>query len=565
MTATTERSAAPTPVATSKVGRVIDGQTAIDFVGRRKIGFAISSVLIVAAIVSLLAQGLNLGIDFEGGVSWDVPAENGFTVDDAEDVLADNGLSTEGARLQERTSESGDFVKVQVGSEAEDVGAELRNDFAEAAGVEADAVNVTLVSSSWGDEITDKAVRALLIFVVLVMIFISIRFEWRMAVAAIIAMLHDIVISVGIYSMLQFVVTPPTVIAFLTILGYSLYDTIVVFDRVKENETRFAAHKPPYDDVINVSMNQVLMRTLTTTFSSVVPVASMLLIGAGILGQATLSEFALALLIGMLTGTYSSIIVAAPILGLLKSQDPAWRSESRGVPSSGFATNGPQANFAGFWRRLGGGLIDGLILSSPWIAGELILVTALVVNSSLVAVVAVVGMLLGGIGLIVVYCQKVSETGQSWGGEVLGLYIVGAEDGQTVAPARVFWRGVARLLSALVFYLGFFWMLWDDRRQTWHDKLARTVVLGETSSEREARLRREVPRATGESLRTMVMGGGVASRRDRQRSATDVNGDGAVKSDGVDPEVPTPTSKSDATEAKAALSHPPRPRKKKRR
>jgi preprotein translocase subunit SecF len=330
MTATTDRPVTSTPIASSKIGRVIDGQTAIDFVGRRKIGFTISGLLILAAVVSLLAQGLNLGIDFEGGVSWDVPAENGFTVDDAEQVLADNGLSAEGARLQERSSDSGDFVKVQVGSQPEEVGTELRESFAEAAGVDAEAVNVTLVSSSWGAEITDKAVRALVIFIAIVMVFISIRFEWRMAVAAIIAMLHDIVISVGIYSIFQFVVTPPTVIAFLTILGYSLYDTIVVFDRIKENEARFAAHKPPYDDVINVSMNQVLMRTLTTTFSSVVPVLSMLVVGAGILGQSTLSEFALALLIGMLTGTYSSIIVASPLLGLLKKTDKSW--DARNIP-----------------------------------------------------------------------------------------------------------------------------------------------------------------------------------------------------------------------------------------
>lgn len=330
MTVTNDRPTASTPVASSKIGRLIDGQSAIDFVGRRKVGFTISGVLILAAVVSLLVQGLNLGIDFEGGVSWDVPAENGFTVDDAEQVLADNGLSAEGARLQERSSESGDFVKVQVGSQPEEVGADLRESFAEAAGVDPDDVNVTLVSSSWGEEITDKAVRALVIFIAIVMVFISIRFEWRMAVAAILAMLHDILISVGIYSIFQFVVTPPTVIAFLTILGYSLYDTIVVFDRIKENEARFAAYKPPYDDVINVSMNQVLMRTLTTTFSSVVPVASMLLIGAGILGQATLSEFALALLIGMLTGTYSSIFVASPLLGLLKKTDKSW--EARNIP-----------------------------------------------------------------------------------------------------------------------------------------------------------------------------------------------------------------------------------------
>jgi len=315
------------PIKSSAIGRLFEGQTAIDFVGKRKLGAAISGVLLIATVVSLLTQGLNLGIDFEGGISWDVPAAD-FTVVAAEDVLADAGVSTEGARLQERTSETGTIIKVQVGDQPEEVGAELRAAFAAAANVPIDDVNVNLVSSSWGAEITSKAVQALAIFVVIVAIFISIRFEWRMAVAAIAAMVHDVLISVGIYSIFQFIVTPPTVIAFLTILGYSLYDTIVVFDRVKENEAKYAAQKPPYDDVINVSMNQVLMRSLTTSFSSIVPVISLLLIGAGVLGQSTLAEFAMALLVGMVTGAYSSIFVAAALLGLLKRSDKSWEGRN---------------------------------------------------------------------------------------------------------------------------------------------------------------------------------------------------------------------------------------------
>ncbi|MDJ0767392.1 MAG: protein translocase subunit SecF [Ilumatobacter sp.] len=315
------------PIKPTPVGRLFEGQTSIDFIGRRRVGVIISVGLLAATVLSLLTQGLNLGIDFEGGVSWDVPA-NEFDVDDAAGVLGDNGLSTEGARLQRRSSDSGDFIKVQVGDQTEEVGAELRAAFAEAANVPIDDVNVNLVSSSWGAEITDKAIRALLIFIVVVAAFISIRFEWRMAIAAIVAMVHDVVISVGIYSIFQFVVTPPTVIAFLTILGYSLYDTIVVFDRVKENEARYAGQKPPYDDIINVSMNQVLMRSLSTSFSSIVPVVSMLLIGSGLLGQTTLAEFALALLVGMVTGAYSSIFVAAPLLAMLKRTDSTWEERN---------------------------------------------------------------------------------------------------------------------------------------------------------------------------------------------------------------------------------------------
>jgi preprotein translocase subunit SecF len=315
-------------IAPTGFGRLLNSQTAIDFYGRRWKGFAASALLILVTVGSLLFQGLNLGIDFTGGVSWDVPATNGFTVDDAEDVLEENGLTTEGARLQERSSDSLDFVKVQVGDQPAEVGTELRAAFADAAGVDVDEVNVSLVSASWGGEVTESAVRALLIFFVLVVIYLSFRFEWRMALAALVAMLHDIVIAVGIYSLFQFIVTPPTVIAFLTILGYSLYDTVVVFDRVKENEARFAALKPPYPDVLNVSMNQVLMRSLNTSVSSVMPVLSMLVVGAWLLGQATLAEFALALLIGMVVGTYSSIIIAVPLLGLLKADSDAWEGRN---------------------------------------------------------------------------------------------------------------------------------------------------------------------------------------------------------------------------------------------
>jgi preprotein translocase subunit SecF len=316
-------------IARTGIGRLLEEQTAIDFVGRRIVGLTVSGLLIVVTVISLFAQGLNQGIDFTGGISWDVPVGAEFTSGDAEAILEEQGVSAEGARIQERSSDSGDFVKVQVrvdDSEAEAIGQDLRQAFADAAGVDVDDVNVNLVSSSWGRDVTDKAVRALVIFLVLVAIYISLRFEWRMAVAAILAMLHDVVISVGIYSLFQFLVTPSTLIAFLTILGYSLYDTIVVFDKVKENESRFGTIKPPYSDVLNVSMNQVLMRSLNTSFSSVVPVISLLLIGSVIMGQQTLQEFALALLIGMLTGTYSSIFVAVPLLAFLKRADPNWKA-----------------------------------------------------------------------------------------------------------------------------------------------------------------------------------------------------------------------------------------------
>ncbi len=191
-------------------------------------------------------------------------------------------------------------------------------DFADAAGVSTEDVSFSFISSTWGAEITQKAVRALAVFLVVVSIFISIRFEWRMAVAAIAAMVNDVIVAVGVYSVFQFNVTPATVIAFLTILGYSLYDTIVVFDRVEENEGKFTAVRMPYEDVVNISMNQVLMRSLMTSLSSIIPVVSLLILGAGLMGAVALQEFALALLVGMISGVYSSIFIATPLLAVLK-------------------------------------------------------------------------------------------------------------------------------------------------------------------------------------------------------------------------------------------------------
>ena len=312
-------------LARTTLGRLYRGQTAVDFSGRRRVGFGISLLLLVVTVVSLFTRELNLGIDFEGGVSWDVPSES-LTLDQAADVLSDNGLDPSNARIQERDSDSGSLIKVQVTDQSAEVREAVRTALAEAAGVDPSEVSVQAVSATWGDEITEKAVRALVIFLAVVAVFISIRFEWRMALAAIIAMVHDVVISVGIYSLFGFVVTPATVIAFLTILGYSLYDTVVVFDRVRENEARYAAHRVPYADVINVSMNQVLMRSLNTSLASVLPVISLLVVGTGIFGVTTLSEFAIALLVGMITGAYSSIFVATPLLGLFKQREARWRA-----------------------------------------------------------------------------------------------------------------------------------------------------------------------------------------------------------------------------------------------
>ena len=290
-------------------------------------------MLIVVTIISLLVSGLNLGIDFEGGVAWEVPSAN-VTTDQIDSILADNDIPTQTAKIQELTSDSGSRWRIQVGDHPQETVLAVQNALAEQAGVDVSQVASTSVSSSWGSSITERAIRALIIFLVLVALFISWRFEWQMALGAILAMVHDVLISVGVYSVLQFEVTPATVVAFLTILGFSLYDTIVVFDKVKENEARYTGLRASYADTINVSMNQVLMRSLNTSLAAVLPVLSLLVLGSGVFGAVTLREFALALLVGLITGSYSSIYIASPLLAVFKERSPKYRNQ-RGQHATG--------------------------------------------------------------------------------------------------------------------------------------------------------------------------------------------------------------------------------------
>ena len=308
------------------LGRLYHGETSFDFVGKRKIGFAISIVLILLTIGSLFTRGLNLGIDFEGGVAWQVPSSETMNVDVARSVLADNGVPAENAKVQTLTSGSTTSIRIQVGDQTAEVRAQVQTDLAETASVEIDQVSVSSVSSSWGRAITEKAIRALIAFMVLVGIYIAWRFEWRMAMAAILAMLHDVLISVGVYSLIGFEVTPATVVAFLTILGFSLYDTIVVFDKVKDNIEKFGVSRTSMADITNVSMNQVLMRSLNTSLAAVLPVLSLLVLGSGIMGAIALREFAIALLVSLITRSYSSIYIATPLLAIFKERETRFKN-----------------------------------------------------------------------------------------------------------------------------------------------------------------------------------------------------------------------------------------------
>ena len=314
----------------SAIGRLYRGESTFDFILWWRRALVFSAFLVMLSIGSLFVRGLNLGIDFEGGVSWEVPAP-GVSVEDARTVLAGVGLAD--AKIQIVGS---DTLRVQGPNESDERTREVTVTLSETAGVPTTEVSVSTVGASWGSDITEASVRALVLFFAAILLYLTIRLEWRMAVAAIVAVAHDVIVSVGVYSIFQFEVTPGTVIAFLTILGYSIYDTIVVDDKIKENE-RFVGltGRMTYGQMVNRSMNQVLLRSINTTVVALLPVFSLLIVGSWILGAVTLQEFSLALLVGLTAGAYSSIYVAAPILVWLKEKEPKNRSVRERLEASG--------------------------------------------------------------------------------------------------------------------------------------------------------------------------------------------------------------------------------------
>jgi preprotein translocase subunit SecF len=308
------------------MSRLFRGETTVNFYGRRNLGFIASGLLLIVTVGSLFTQGLNLGIDFKGGVAFEVPVAGTMSEAKAKEILVDNKIKTDNVKIQTLTSGTTKRVRIQLGDLPVETRTTIQEALANSAKATVNDVSVSTVSSTWGRNITTKAIKALLIFFLIVSLFIAWRFEWRMALSAIIAMVHDVGISVGVYSVFKLEVTPATVVAFLTILGFSLYDTIVVFDKVQDNNERFSGSKVSYGDIVNVSMNQVLMRSLNTSIAAVLPVLSLLVLGSGVFGAIALREFALALLVGLATGAYSSIYIASPLLGILKERSDQYRS-----------------------------------------------------------------------------------------------------------------------------------------------------------------------------------------------------------------------------------------------
>lgn len=317
-----------------------------DFVGRFKLWGIISGSLIAVSMFALVFQGLELSIDFVGGTSYRL---EGVQVDVSSEQLREAaeaaGATDVVAQVQ---TEDDRAVGALVRTEAFEPGSEESNAIEQALRQVAQPqdVQIAFVGPTWGERITRQAIEALAVFLVVVVLYISVRLEFKMAVAAVIALVHDVLITVGLYALVGFNMSPATVIALLTILGYSLYDTVVVFDRVKDNSAFLGDPGwRTYAQVVNSSMNEVLYRSINTSITSLLPVGALLFLGAQVLGATTLQDLALALFIGMAVGVYSSLFVAGPFLSWWKMRDPeqqklaqrASRIETPGEPAAATA------------------------------------------------------------------------------------------------------------------------------------------------------------------------------------------------------------------------------------
>lgn len=310
--------------------RLYHGEASFDFVGKRRIWYSISGAILVIVIAVLGLKGLNLGIEFKGGAEFQLKSANA-SVETARTAAASAGHSEAIVTLI-----GGDRVRVQTGAISETESQKIAGDLAKAFNVPTGEVKVQLVGPTWGGDVTSKALQGLGVFLLLVILFLALYFEWKMAIAAIVALIHDLVITIGVYALVGFEVTPATVIGLLTILGYSLYDTVVVFDKVKENTRGIAGQsRRTYSGAANLALNQTLVRSINTSVVALLPVGAILAIGAGLLGAGTLKDLALSLFIGMLAGTYSSIFVATPVLAQLKETEPAMRAVAKRVAQRG--------------------------------------------------------------------------------------------------------------------------------------------------------------------------------------------------------------------------------------
>ena len=315
-------------------GRLYSGETSFNFIGNRRRWYSISAIFILASIAALVIQGLHLGIEFKGGSSYTVN-KAGISVEEARASVAQVGI--EGEVIVQKIGD--DKVRIQTGALTSEQSKAVEAALTQTFSVNIESIDTQLVGPSWGKEITKKALYGLLAFLIVIMLFLAMAFEPKMAIAAIVAVVHDVFITVGIYALVGFDVTPATVIGFLTILGYSLYDTVVVFDKVRENTKSVAAvGKYTYSQAANLAVNQTIVRSANTSLIALLPVGSILFVGAGLLGAGTLKDLSLALFIGLAVGTYSSIFIAPPFLASLREKEPAMQALAKRVAARGSST-----------------------------------------------------------------------------------------------------------------------------------------------------------------------------------------------------------------------------------
>lgn len=311
----------------SRLGNALyEGRTSVDFVGRKYLWYAISGVILAVSVSGLLFKGgLNLGIEFQGGVEYSVSLPKSQVTQDSADkirnAVARTGIPEAASPIV--TTAGDTAIRVQVEEMSNDNADKVSATIAKTMNVnELTKVSKTEVGASWGEQVRDRAIKGLIVFLILVVLFIWAYFrEWKMSVAAFVALIHDIVITVGVYALSGFEVTPATVTGLLTILGFSLYDTVVVFDKVRENTKDLRSSRKTYGELANLAVNQTLVRSINTSIVALLPVGALLYVGIFSLGSGALKDLALALFVGMGVGAYSSIFIATPLLAQLKSAE----------------------------------------------------------------------------------------------------------------------------------------------------------------------------------------------------------------------------------------------------
>ncbi|HXO25297.1 MAG TPA: protein translocase subunit SecF [Streptosporangiaceae bacterium] len=309
-------------------GRLYRGEISYDFVGRKRRWYTISGAILLVSVVGLLVLHLNFSVDFKGGAVFQFTAPSA-TQTQVEDTVSHAGVN--GAVVQQLTGKLGNRSwQVQTDTLTSQESSTVENALTNQLG--AKNMSTSFVGASWGSQITTKAIQALIAFLIVIVLYLSIAFEWKMAVAAFVALIHDLVIATGVYALTGFQVSPATVIGLLTILGYSLYDTVVVFDKVRENTAGLlGGARTTYSEAANLALNQTLVRSINTSLIALLPVAAILFVGGGLLGAGELKDLSLVLLVGMLSGTYSSIFIATPVLADLKEREPQYKALAKRV------------------------------------------------------------------------------------------------------------------------------------------------------------------------------------------------------------------------------------------